>query len=63
MKLRMKVIQGQGLRDFLLAHPVADNSPLITDLPDKEVMSILPKKDEKCTSKVPNGQKKREVVG
>jgi ribonuclease HI len=35
-----KVIKGQALAEFLAAHPVLDDSPLITDLPDEEVFSI-----------------------
>lgn len=33
-------IEGQALADFLAAHPVPDVSPLLTDLPDKEALSI-----------------------
>ena len=34
-----KAVKGQALADFLAAHPVPDNSPLITDLPDEEVFT------------------------
>lgn len=33
-------IKGQALADFLAAHPVPDDSPLSTDLPDEEALSI-----------------------
>lgn len=33
-----KAIKGQALADFLAAHPLPDDSPLITNLPDEEVM-------------------------
>lgn len=35
-----KAIKGQVLADFLAAHPVPDDSPLVIDLPDEEVFSI-----------------------
>lgn len=35
-----KAIKGQHLADFLTAHPIHDNSPLITELLDKEVFII-----------------------
>ncbi|XP_020080912.1 uncharacterized protein LOC109704570 [Ananas comosus] len=35
-----RAIKGQALADFLAAHPVPDDSPLITDLPDEEVMTV-----------------------
>jgi hypothetical protein len=31
-----KAIKGQALAEFLAAHPVPDDSPLITNLPDEE---------------------------
>ena len=34
-----KVVKGQALAEFLAAHPVLDDSPLITDLPDEEVFT------------------------
>jgi hypothetical protein len=34
-----KFVKGQALAEFLAAHPVPDDSPLITDLPDEEVFS------------------------
>lgn len=33
-----KAVKGQALADFLAAHPIPDDSPLITKPPDKEVM-------------------------
>lgn len=35
-----KAIKGQALADFLAAHPVPDDSPLNTDLPDEEVFTV-----------------------
>jgi ribonuclease HI len=35
-----KAIKGQALADFLAAHPVPDDSPLIVELPDEEVFSV-----------------------
>ena len=35
-----KAVKGQVLADFLAAHPVPDDSPLVTDLPDEEVFSV-----------------------
>jgi ribonuclease HI len=35
-----KAIKGQALADFLAAHPIPDNSPLVTDLPDEEVFEV-----------------------
>jgi ribonuclease HI len=32
-----KAVKGQALAEFLAAHPVPDDSPLITELPDEEV--------------------------
>jgi hypothetical protein len=32
-----KAVKGQALAEFLVAHPVPDDSPLITNLPDEEV--------------------------
>nr|CAD1823290.1 unnamed protein product [Ananas comosus var. bracteatus] len=34
-----KAVKRQALADFLAAHPLPDDSPLITDLPDEEVMT------------------------
>ncbi|KAK2983961.1 hypothetical protein RJ640_009684 [Escallonia rubra] len=39
-----KVVKGQALIDFLVAHPVLDDSPLVLDLSDEEVMLIEIKK-------------------
>lgn len=45
--------KGQALADFMVAHPIPDDSPLICDFLDEEIMFI---KDEKpngsCTSMV-----------
>jgi hypothetical protein len=35
-----KVIKGPALADFLAAHPIPDNSPLVVDLPDEEAFVI-----------------------
>lgn len=35
-----KAIKGQALAEFLTAHPVPDDSSLITDLPDEEVFTM-----------------------
>lgn len=35
-----KAIKGKALADFLAAHPVPDDSPLNTDLPDEEVFTV-----------------------
>lgn len=35
-----KAIKGQALAEFLAAHPVPDDSPLVTDLPDEEIFSV-----------------------
>jgi ribonuclease HI len=35
-----KAVKGQALADFLAAHPVPDDSPLVTDLPDEEVFNV-----------------------
>jgi hypothetical protein len=34
-----KAIKGQALVDFLAAHPIPENSPPITNLPDEEVFT------------------------
>lgn len=34
-----RAVKGQALADFLAAHPLPDDSPLVTDLPDEEVMT------------------------
>ncbi|XP_020082008.1 uncharacterized protein LOC109705667 [Ananas comosus] len=33
-----KAIKGQALTDFLAAHPIPDDSPLVCDLPDEHIM-------------------------
>ena len=35
-----KAIKGQALAEFLAAHPIPDESPLVTDLPDEEVFNV-----------------------
>jgi hypothetical protein len=40
MYVSQKAIKGQALADFLAAHPVLDNSPLVVDLPDEDVFTI-----------------------
>lgn len=35
-----KAIKGQALADFLAAHPVPDDSPLVTDLPNEDVFTV-----------------------
>nr|AAK92670.1 putative gag-pol precursor [Oryza sativa Japonica Group] len=35
-----KAVKGQALAEFLAAHPVPDDSPLITELPDEDVFTI-----------------------
>jgi ribonuclease HI len=35
-----KAIKGQALTDFLSAHPLPDDSPLVVELPDEEVFTI-----------------------
>ncbi|XP_028060408.1 uncharacterized protein LOC114264016 [Camellia sinensis] len=35
-----RAVKGQALADFLAAHPIPDDSPLVTDLPDEEVMQV-----------------------
>ena len=35
-----KAIKGQALVEFLAAHPIPDDSPLVTDLPDEEVFNV-----------------------
>ena len=35
-----RAVKGQALADFLAAHPVPDDSPLITELPDEEVLLV-----------------------
>ncbi|KAM0829812.1 hypothetical protein ACQ4PT_066635 [Festuca glaucescens] len=37
-----KAIKGKALAEFLAAHPVPDDSPLITNLPDEEVFTVEP---------------------
>ena len=45
-----KPIKGQTLADFLVAHPMADNSPLTCDLPYEETLAIEEEKNSvgKC---------------
>jgi hypothetical protein len=38
--LPQKAIKGQALVDFLAAHLVPDNSPLVVELPDEDVFTI-----------------------
>jgi hypothetical protein len=35
-----KAVKGQALADFLAAHPVPNDSPLVTELPDEEVFTV-----------------------
>ncbi|XP_028062797.1 uncharacterized protein LOC114266101 [Camellia sinensis] len=35
-----RAVKGQALADFWAAHPIPDDSPLVTDLPDEEVMQV-----------------------
>jgi hypothetical protein len=35
-----KAIKGQALADFLAAHPLPDDSPLVVELPDEEVFTV-----------------------
>jgi len=35
-----KAVKGQASADFLAAHPVPDDSPLVVDLPDEEVFAV-----------------------
>ena len=35
-----KAVKGRVLAYFLEAHPVPDNSPLVTELPDEEVFTV-----------------------
>jgi hypothetical protein len=35
-----KAIKRQALADFLAAHPIPDNSPLVVDLPNEDVFTI-----------------------
>jgi ribonuclease HI len=35
-----KAIKGQALADFLAAHPIPDNSPLVVDLPNEDVFIV-----------------------
>jgi ribonuclease HI len=35
-----KAIKGQALANFLVAHPIPDNSPLVVDLPDEDVFTV-----------------------
>jgi hypothetical protein len=40
MYVPQKAIKGQALADFLVVHPVPDDSPLVVDLLDEDVFSI-----------------------
>jgi len=57
-------IYGTILADFLAAHPIPDDSPLATDLPDEEVMQIEIKRGWKMyfdwASRSPDGQKQEK---
>ncbi|XP_028081100.1 uncharacterized protein LOC114282592 [Camellia sinensis] len=35
-----RAVKGQALADFLAAHPIPDDSPLVTNLPDEEIMQV-----------------------
>jgi ribonuclease HI len=35
-----KAIKGKALANFLAAHPILDNSPLVVDLPDEDVFTV-----------------------
>lgn len=52
------------MADFLAAHPIPDDSPLVTDLPDEEVMQVEIQKGWEMyfdgASRSPDG-KKQEV--
>lgn len=37
-----KAIKGQGMAEFLAAHPVPEDSPLNTDLPDEATLGSQP---------------------
>ncbi|XP_028085335.1 uncharacterized protein LOC114286368 [Camellia sinensis] len=56
-----RAVKGQALADFLAAHPIPDDSPLVTDLPDEEVMQVEIQKGWKMyfdgASRSPDGKK------
>ena len=63
-----KAVKGQALADFLAAHTVPDNSPLITDLPDEEVFTAeleapweLYFDGASCTEADPDGTPRRRA--
>jgi ribonuclease HI len=63
-----KAIKGQALAEFLAAHPVPDDSPLITDLPDEEVFTVEPEAPwelyfdgASCTETDPDGTPRRRA--
>ncbi|KAK2978543.1 hypothetical protein RJ640_009502 [Escallonia rubra] len=59
-----KAVKGQALADFLAAHPVPDDSPLVVDLPDEEVMQTKIKKGWEMyfdgASRSPDGEKQND---
>ncbi|KAK2985428.1 hypothetical protein RJ640_006066 [Escallonia rubra] len=59
-----KAVKGQALADFLAAHPVPDDSSLMLDLPDEEVMQREIKKGWEMyfdgASKNPDGEKQND---
>lgn len=67
-----KAIKGQALTDFLARHLVPDDTPLDTELPDEEIMTVerAPKEDWELyfdrsfrTKKATNGPITRARVG
>ncbi|KAK2984212.1 hypothetical protein RJ640_006671 [Escallonia rubra] len=60
-----KVVKGQALAYFLAAHPVPDDSPLVLDLPDEEVMQTEIKKGWEIyfdgASRSPDGEKQHDL--
>ncbi|XP_028096381.1 uncharacterized protein LOC114296288 [Camellia sinensis] len=56
-----KAVKGQALADILVAHPIPNDSPLVIDLPDKEVMQVEIQKGWKVyfdgASRSPDGKK------
>ncbi|XP_058216876.1 uncharacterized protein LOC131327758 [Rhododendron vialii] len=60
-----KAVKGQALADFLAAHPIPDDSPLATDLPDEEVMQVEVQKAWEMyfdgATRSPNGQKQEDL--
>ena len=53
------------MADFLVAHPILDDSPLVTDLPDKEVMQVEIQKRWELyfdgASRSPDGKKQENL--